>query len=92
MVPAQNVKYAIQMLELDAYATNKPTLFEMSDQMPGARILDGRWGEEHLAVAIRKGSESAMAYVRRFVTEAQTSGLLARAVEQAGLRGSIEAK
>ena len=95
VVPAQNVKYAIQMLErreLDAYATNKPTLFEMSDQMPGARILDGRWGEEHLAVAIPKGRESAMEYVRRFVTEAQTSGLLARAVEQAGLRGSIEAK
>jgi polar amino acid transport system substrate-binding protein len=95
VVPAQNVKYAIQMLErreLDAYATNKPTLFEMSDQMPGARVLDGRWGEEHLAVAIPKGRESGMEYVRRFVTETQTNGLLARAVEQAGLRGSIEAK
>jgi polar amino acid transport system substrate-binding protein len=95
VVPAQNVKYAIQMFErreLDAYATNKPTLFEMSDQMPGARVLDGRWGEEHLAVAIPKGRESAMAYVRRFVTEAQSNGLLAKAVEQAGLRGSMEAK
>jgi polar amino acid transport system substrate-binding protein len=95
VVPAQNVKYAIQMFErreLDAYATNKPTLFEMSDQMPGARVLDGRWGEEHLAVAIPKGRESGMEYVRRFVTETQTNGLLARAVEQAGLRGSIEAK
>ena len=95
VVPAQNVKYAIQMFErreLDAYATNKPTLFEMSDQMPGARVLDSRWGEEHLAVAIPKGRESAMAYVRRFVTEAQSNGLLAKAVEQAGLGGSIEAK
>ena len=95
VVPAQNVKYAIQMFErreLDAYATNKPTLFEMSDQMPGARVMDGRWGEEHLAVAIPKGRESAMAYVRRFVTDAQSNGLLAKAVEQAGLRGSVEAK
>jgi polar amino acid transport system substrate-binding protein len=95
VVPAQNVKYAIQMFErreLDAYATNKPTLFEMSDQMPGARVLDGRWGEEHLAVAIPKGRESGMEYVRRFVTEAQSNGLLAKTVEQAGLRGSIEAK
>jgi polar amino acid transport system substrate-binding protein len=95
VVPAQNVKYAIQMFErreLDAYATNKPTLFEMSDQMPGARVLDGRWGEEHLAVAIPKGRDSAMAYVRRFVREAQSNGLLSKAVEQAGLRGSIEAK
>jgi polar amino acid transport system substrate-binding protein len=95
VVPAQNVKYAIQMFErreLDAYATNKPTLFEMSDQMPGARVLDGRWGEEHLAVAIPKGRESGMEYVRGFVAEAQSNGLLAKAVEQAGLRGSIAAK
>jgi polar amino acid transport system substrate-binding protein len=95
VVPAQNVKYAIRMFErreLDAYATNKPTLFEMSDQMPGARVLDDRWGEEHLAVAIPKGRESAMSYVRTFVTEAQSNGLLAKAVEQAGLRGSLAAK
>ena len=95
VLPAQNVKYAIQMLErreLDAYATNKPTLFEMSDQMPGARVLDGRWGEEHLAAAIPKGRESGMDYLRRFVAEAQSNGLLAKAVAQAGLRGSIEAK
>ena len=95
VVPAQNVKIAIQMLErreLDAYATNKPTLFEMSDQMPGARVLDGRWGEEHIAVAIPKGRESGMEYVRRFVGEVQSNGTLARAAEQAGLRGSIEAK
>ena len=95
VVPAPNLKSAIQMLEgreLDAFATNKPTLFEMSDQMPGARVLDGRWGEEHVAVAIPKGRESAMAYVRRFVEEAQSNGLLAKAVEQAGLRGSLAAK
>jgi polar amino acid transport system substrate-binding protein len=95
VVPAQNVKYAIQMFErreLDAYATNKPTLFEMSDQMPGARVLDGRWGEEHLAVAIPKGRESGMEHVRRFVEDAQANGLLAKAVEQAGLRGSLADK
>ena len=95
VVPAQNVKIAIQMLErreLDAYATNKPTLFEMSDQMQGARVLDGRWGEEHLAVAIPKGREGAMEYVRSFVGDVQSNGTLARAVAQAGLRGSIEAR
>jgi polar amino acid transport system substrate-binding protein len=95
VMPAQNLKYAIQMLErreLDAFATNKPTLFAMSDQMPGARVLDGRWGEEHIAVAIPKGRESGMAFVRGFVAEAQSNGLLAKAVEQAGLRGYIEAK
>jgi polar amino acid transport system substrate-binding protein len=93
VVPAQNLASAIRMLdqgELDAYATNKPTLFEMSDQMKGARVLDGRWGEEHLAVAIPKGRDSAMAYVRSFVEDVQSNGFLSRAVAQAGLRGAIE--
>ena len=94
LVPAQNSKHAVEMFErgeLDLFATNKPTLFEMSDQMPGARVLDGRWGVEHIAIAIPSGREAALEYVRRFVEEAQTGGLLARAVERAGLRGLVEA-
>jgi polar amino acid transport system substrate-binding protein len=61
----------------------------MSDRMPGARVLDGRWGVEHIAIAIPKGREAAMAYVRRFVEEAQTGGLLAQAAQRAGLRGVV---
>jgi polar amino acid transport system substrate-binding protein len=78
--------------ELDLFATNKPTLFEMSDQMPGARVLDGRWGVEHIAIAIPKGREAAMEYLRRFVEEAQTSGMLAEATKRAGLRGVVTAQ
>jgi polar amino acid transport system substrate-binding protein len=47
VVPAENAKRAIDMFErggLDLFATNKPTLFEMSDRMPSARVLDGRRG------------------------------------------------
>ncbi len=93
VVPAQNAARAIEMFErreLDLFATNKPTLFEMSDQMPGARVLEGRWGVENIAIAIPRGREAAMEYLRRFVEEAQTSGLLAQAVERAGLRGVMK--
>jgi polar amino acid transport system substrate-binding protein len=95
VVPAENYKRGIEMLEhaeIDTYATNKPTLFEMSDQMPGSRILDGRWGEEHLAVAIPKDHEAALEYIQRFVQEVQTSGLVAKSAEQAGLRGAVKAQ
>jgi polar amino acid transport system substrate-binding protein len=94
VAPAQNLKGAMEMFErreLDVFATNKPTLFEMSDQMPGARVLDGRWGVEHIAVATPKGREAATEYIRRFVDEAQTSGLLSQAVQRAGLRGVVKA-
>jgi len=94
VVPAENYKRGIEMLthaEIDTYATNKPTLFEMSDQMPGSRILEGRWGEEQLAVAIPKGNDAALEYIRHFVDDARSSGLVTQSAEQAGLRGAIAA-
>jgi polar amino acid transport system substrate-binding protein len=95
VVPAENYKRGIEMLEhgeIDTYATNKPTLFEMSDQMPGSRILDGRWGEEHLAVAIPKAHAAALEYIQHFVQDVQTSGLVAQSAERAGLRGAVKAQ
>ena len=93
VVPAQNSENAVEMFErreLDLFATNKPTLFGMSDQMPGARVLDGNWGVEHIAIAIPRGREAAMEFLRRFVAEAQASGLLSDAARRAGLRGVVK--
>jgi polar amino acid transport system substrate-binding protein len=95
VVAAENSKRAIAMLdacEIDLFATNKPTLFEMSDLMPGARVLDGRWGVEHIAIAIPKGREAASEYLHRFVEEAQTGGLLSETVQRAGLRGVVQSR
>lgn len=77
IVPAESVKVVIEMFsrgEIDLYATNKPTLYEMSDQMPGARILEGNWGLEHMAVAIPRGREAALPFVNHFVQDAQSGG------------------
>ena len=95
VVPAENYKRGIEMLEhgeIDTYATNKPTLFEMSDQMPGSRILEGRWGEEHLAVAIPKDHAAGLDYIKGFVEDVQKSGLVDRLAAQAGLRGAVKAQ
>ena len=95
VVAAENVKVAVEMLsrgELDTYATNKPTLFEMSDSMPGARVLDENWGLEHMAIAIPKGREQGRPFIGSFVQEVQTSGLLERVQQEAGLRGAIKAQ
>ncbi len=95
IVPAESVKAAIGMFsrsEIDLYATNKPTLFEMSDQMSGARILDGNWGLEHMAIAIPKGREESLVMLNRFVADEQSSGALDTIQQQAGLRGAIKAR
>jgi len=85
IVPAENVKVAVEML-------SKPTLFEMSDSMPGARVLDENWGLEHMAIAIPKGREQGRPFVGSFVQEVQTNGLLERIQQEAGLRGAIKAQ
>lgn len=91
VVRAETVGLAAEMLKegrIDAFATNKATLFEMSDKVPGAKVLDGRWGMERHAVAIPKGRDAGLPFVRSFTAEVKASGLVAGAVERAGLRGA----
>jgi polar amino acid transport system substrate-binding protein len=75
--------------KVEAFATNKATLFEMSDELSGSRVLAGRWGLESFAIGIPKGREAAMPFVSSFVSEAKSNGAVARAVERAGLRGTV---
>lgn len=94
VVPAPSLKIAADMLAqgaIDTFATNKAILFEMADELRGARVLDGRWGLEHLAIAIPKGREAGMAYVHAFAGDVRDEGLVRRAAERAGLRGTIAA-
>jgi polar amino acid transport system substrate-binding protein len=93
VVPAPTLKAAIEMLtqrKLDAFATNKGILFQMSDSLPSARVLDGRWGLEHMAIAIPKGRDQGMAYMRGFAEDVTAEGLVARAAGRAGLRGTAK--
>jgi polar amino acid transport system substrate-binding protein len=93
LLRAPTLKDAARMLssgELDAYATNKAILSELSDQLPGSRILEGRIGLENMALGIPKGREAGMAWLRRFAQEAMTDGSLERAVARAGVRGTVK--
>ena len=75
----------------DVFASNKANLFEMSDQLPGSRVLDGRFASERVAMAIPKGREAGVAYARKFIEDAKSEGLLKAAVEKAGVRGAVVA-
>ncbi|MCK9382229.1 MAG: ABC transporter substrate-binding protein [Sulfuritalea sp.] len=95
VVRAATLKKGIAMLsagELDAYATNKATLFEMADALPGSRVLVGRWGLERHALALPKGRDAGMAFARRFAEEARAGGLVQAAIVRAGLRGTVDTK
>jgi polar amino acid transport system substrate-binding protein len=94
VIRATNFDAGIEMMtsgKLDAYATNKASLFEMAERLPGSKVLEGRWGVEHFAVAIPKGRDQGMAFVRQFTLEVKSEGLVGAAIARAGLRGAVTA-
>ena len=84
----------IEMLKsgrADVFASNKATLFELSNRSPGFRVLDGRFATDPVAMAIPKGRDLGMAYARRFVEDAKSEGFVKTALERAGVRGAVVA-
>ena len=75
----------------DAMGSIKPILFEMSNQLPGSRVLDGRPGIDPHAMAMPKGRDLGVAYVSQFIEDAKSEGLVKAAIERAGLRGVVVA-
>jgi polar amino acid transport system substrate-binding protein len=77
--------------KVEVFAANKANLFEMSDQLPGSKVLDGRFAAQQIAMAIPKGRESGMSYAQKFVEDAKSKGLVKAAIDRAGLRGAVVA-
>ena len=76
----------IQVMGLNRITRASPSLVHV----PGSRILEGRWGLEHLAIGIPQGRGRGMAYLRKFAEDAKSEGLVRRAAQRAGLRGSAD--
>ena len=94
LVRGPGLASVLEMLKsgrVDVFAANKANLFEMSDQLPGSKVLDGRFAAQQIAMAIPKGRDSGMSYARKFVEDAKSQGLVKAAIERAGLRGAVVA-
>ena len=93
LVSAAGLAGGIEMLkagQVDVFAANKANLFQMSDQLPGSRVLDGRFSTDPIALAMPKGREPALDYVQKFIERAKSDGLIKAAVKRAGLRGTVD--
>lgn len=82
---------ALKSGRADVMGSIKPILFEMSDQLPGSRVLDGRPGIDPHAMAMPKGRDLGVAYARTFVEDAKSEGLVKTAIERVGMRGGVVA-
>jgi polar amino acid transport system substrate-binding protein len=73
--------------KVEALAGVKQTLVANAAKLAGSRVLDGRFLAIGQAVGIPKGRAAGALYLREFIEDVKASGLVARAIEKAGVRG-----
>lgn len=73
--------------KLEALADLKPRLVTTAEKLPGSRILDGRFSATQQAVGTPKGRDAGAKYLREFVEDVKTTGLVAQTIEKYGVRG-----
>jgi polar amino acid transport system substrate-binding protein len=71
----------------DALAGLTQALHDRQRQLPGSRIVEGRFMAVQQSIAVPRGRDAGLAYLRRVVEDAKASGLVARAIERTGARG-----
>jgi polar amino acid transport system substrate-binding protein len=73
---------------VDALASSRPTLLQLSTRLAGSRVLEDRFGAVEVGMAVPKGQTGLHSYVSEFIENAKASGVVQRAIERAGMRGA----
>jgi polar amino acid transport system substrate-binding protein len=92
--PVTSVDDAMALLragKADAFALSRDSLPVYVKQIPGSRIVDGAFQQTGIAIAIPQNRPAALAYVTAFMEDAKSSGLVRRALDQAGYSGQAVA-
>jgi len=77
--------------KVDAAAASRETLVGLAEQLPGARVLDGRFHFEGVAVAVPRGRPGTLAYASEFMESAKATGVVRAAFDNAGLMDAVVA-
>ncbi|UUX49132.1 transporter substrate-binding domain-containing protein [Nisaea acidiphila] len=78
-----------QNQKLDALAGLRPALLENAEAMPGARVLDGAYTAVRQAVGVKPGNPAFAKAVKRFVSDARSSGMVQGLINEFGQRGRL---
>jgi len=90
LVRTDTVAAGLELLragKVEVRAGVRPGLLQDTARLPGARVLEDRFGVIRVAMAIPKGHTERLAYISDFIEEAKASGLIKQIIERAGLRG-----
>ena len=92
LVRAKGLSGALELFlndKLDALAGLRPAMTDEAEKLPGTRLLDGRFTAVQQAIGCKLGNDAAAAYLRDFVEDAKSSGLVARLIERHGVTGRL---
>lgn len=73
--------------KLDALAGLKPRLEKDRINLPGSRVIDGRFTAVQQAIGTPRGREAGAKYLCEFVADMKSSGMVAKLIEKHGVRG-----
>ena len=73
--------------KLDVLSGLKPRLVTDAEKLPGSRVLEGQFTAVQQAIGIPKGRDAGANYLRAFVEDIKASGLVARTIDENGVRG-----
>ena len=76
--------------KLDALAGLAPALTENAENLPGSRVLDGRYTSVRQAIGTKPEKAALKAVVEQFIAEAKESGLVADLIAKHGVKGKLQ--
>ncbi len=77
--------------KLDALSGLRPALIKNALEMPGSRVLDGRYTAVQQAIGCKKQNTAAGAFLQSVVDDVRQSGLVGRLIEKHGVVGRLQA-
>lgn len=92
IVGADNVFRQFVDDKLEALAGLRPRLVQDHANLPGSRILDGQFTAVQQAIGTPKGRDAGAQVLREFVEDIKATGLVARTIENNGVRGLTVAR
>ncbi len=75
--------------ELDALAGLVPALKRLSTELPGSRLLPGRYTAVQQSIGTRHGRPALKAEAEAFIAEAKASGLVRQLIGKYGVAGKL---
>jgi polar amino acid transport system substrate-binding protein len=90
LVRAPDPNAAFELLvaaNVDVVAGVRQSLMANAAKLPGSHVFAGRFMAIQQALGIAKGRDEGAKYLRQFIEDAKASGVVARAIEKAGVRG-----